>query len=175
MLPEPKSSMRQEEGAAGGLTAGASRAPARKAREPVAREKGRTFGDVIRERRRQLDLTQEEVARQIKTSIPYVGHLEANKRRASESIVVRLADVLGLDGRELFFLANPGARALLEENHRNGHSSWEEFRHDERLLRAFGVTALELEMLSHVALMGEVRSVRDFVYILNTVRQALSR
>lgn len=30
-------------------------------------------------------------------------------------------------------------------------------------------------MLSQVALMGEVRSVRDFVYILNTVRQALSR
>ena len=69
----------------------------------------------------------------------------------------------------------PAPRRSLEENHRNGHSSWEEFRHDERLLRAFGVTPLELEMLSHVALMGEVRSVRDFVYILNTVRQALSR
>jgi transcriptional regulator with XRE-family HTH domain len=176
MLPEPKSPTRHEEGAAsGGFAQGAPRAPAPKAREPVAREKGRTFGDVIRERRRQLDLTQEEVARQIKTSIPYVGHLEANKRHASESIVVRLADVLGLDGRELFFLANPAARALLEESHRNGHSSWEEFRKDERLLRAFGVTALELEMLSHVALMGEVRSVRDFVYILNTVRQALAR
>ncbi len=170
MLPEPKSSTRHEQGAAGGFAQSAFRAPARK-----AGEKSRTFGDVIRERRRQLDLTQEEVARQIKTSIPYVGHLEANKRHASESIVARLADVLGLDGRELFFLANPGAKALLDENHRNGHSSWEEFRRDERLLRAFGVTPLELEMLSQVALMGEVRSVRDFVYILNTVRQALSR
>ncbi len=175
MMQEPKSSMRYEAAAAAVVARGASRAPARKAKEPVVKDRSRTFGDVIRERRRQLDLTQEEVARQIKTSIPYVGHLEADKRRPSESVVARLADVLGLDGRELFFLANPGAKALLEVHQHNGNSSWEEFRHDEHLLRAFGVTPLELEMLSQVALMGEVRSVRDFVYILNTVRQALSR
>jgi hypothetical protein len=30
-------------------------------------------------------------------------------------------------------------------------------------------------MLSRVALMGEIGSPREFVYILNTVRQALSR
>ncbi len=175
MSPEPKP--RLERSAA---VRSASRAAPRTAsepavKEPAVKEKVRSFGDVIRERRRQLDLTQEEVARQIRTSIPYVGHLEANKRRPSENIVARLADVLGLDSRELFFLANPGAKALLDETRRNGNSSWEEFRQDERLLRAFGVTALELEMLSQVALMGEVRSVRDFVYILNTVRQALSR
>jgi len=40
----------------------------------MARLKERNFGQVIRERRRQLDLTQEEVARRIKTSTPYVGH-----------------------------------------------------------------------------------------------------
>ncbi len=43
----------------------------------MARSKERNFGQVIRERRRQLDLTQEEVARRIRTSTPYVGHLEA--------------------------------------------------------------------------------------------------
>ena len=37
----------------------------------------RTFGNVIRERRRQLDLTQEDVARRINTSVPYIGLLEA--------------------------------------------------------------------------------------------------
>jgi transcriptional regulator with XRE-family HTH domain len=135
----------------------------------------RSFGEVIRERRRQLDLTQEEVARQIHTSVPYVGHLEANKRHPSEEIIARLAEVLGLDRGELFFLANPQAKALLQQRQRAGRSAWEEFRKDERLLRAHGVTAAELEMLSQVALMGEVRSVRDFLYILNTVRAALSR
>jgi hypothetical protein len=36
------------------------------------------------------------------------------------------------------------------------------------------VTTQEMEMLARVALMGEVRSTRDFLYILNTVRQALT-
>jgi len=45
----------------------------------MAKRKERTFGQVIRDRRRQLDLTQQEVARRIKTSTPYVGHLESKK------------------------------------------------------------------------------------------------
>jgi hypothetical protein len=32
-----------------------------------------------------------------------------------------------------------------------------------------------MEMLSRVALMGDVRSERDFIYILNSIRQALGR
>ena len=72
-------------------------------------------------------------------------------------------------------LANPQARALLQQPKPGGNSAWEEFRKDERLLRANGVNKEELEMLSQVALMGEVRSVRDFVHILQTVRHSLSR
>ena len=79
----------------------------------MARTKERSFGQVLRDRRRQLDLTQEEVARRIKTSTPYIGHLESAKRHPSDKIVTRLAEVLGLDRRELFFLANPRAQALL--------------------------------------------------------------
>jgi transcriptional regulator with XRE-family HTH domain len=142
----------------------------------VRETKGRTFGEVIRERRRQLDLTQDEVARQIKTSVPYVGHLEANKRHPSETIVARLADVLGLDRGELFFLANPEAKALLLSSSRNpAKSAWDEFRKDERLQHAYNVSQQEMDMLSQIALMGDVRSVKDFVYVLATVRQALSK
>src|SRR5208282_4401911 len=61
----------------------------------MARIKERSFGQVLRERRRQLDLTQEEVARRIKTSTPYIGHLESAKRHPSDKIVTRLAEVLG--------------------------------------------------------------------------------
>ena len=88
----------------------------------MARTKERSFGQVLRDRRRQLDLTQEEVARRIKTSTPYIGHLESAKRHPSDKIVTRLAEVLGLDRRELFFLGEsaragtpqPGARGRRE-------------------------------------------------------------
>ncbi len=43
----------------------------------------RSFGQVIRERRRTLDLTQEDLARRIETSVPYVGHLLGSKRATS--------------------------------------------------------------------------------------------
>jgi transcriptional regulator with XRE-family HTH domain len=137
--------------------------------------KTRSFGEVIRERRRQLDLTQEAVAEAIGTSIPFVGHLEANKRRPSDATVTKLADVLGLERSELFFLANPETKALLQQDKSAARSAWEEFKQDERMLAAQGVTGQELEMLSQVALMGEVRSPRDFIYILQTVRHSLAR
>jgi transcriptional regulator with XRE-family HTH domain len=142
----------------------------------MAKTKGRTFGQVIRERRRQLDLTQEEVAQRISTSTPYVGHLESGKRHPSDKIVTRLADVLGLERRELYFLANPGARELLNQQAQtSAASAWEAFRKDERVKRVHNISPEEMEMLSRVALMGDVRSERDFLYILNSIRQALGR
>ncbi len=68
----------------------------------------RSFGQVIRERRRQLDLTQNEVARRIKRSRFYVGHLESDKRHPPDRVLSPLAEVLLLDKVELFMLANGG-------------------------------------------------------------------
>jgi transcriptional regulator with XRE-family HTH domain len=142
----------------------------------MARIKERNFGHIIRERRRQLDLTQEEVARRVKTSTPYVGHLESGKRHPSDKIVTRLAEVLGLDRRELFFLANPRAHALLTpEAASTDDSAWDDFRKNDQMRRIHNITNDEMEMLSRVALLGDVRSARDFIYILNTVRHAVAR
>jgi transcriptional regulator with XRE-family HTH domain len=56
----------------------------------MARRKERTFGQVIRERRGQLDLSQQEVAQRLRTSTPYVGHLEAGMRHPSDKVLSRL-------------------------------------------------------------------------------------
>src|SRR5277367_794410 len=132
------------------------------------------LGQRIRDRRRQLELTQEDVARRVETSTPYIGHIESGKRHPSDEVLSRLADVLGFDRRELFFLANPNARALLNPKSREQPvSAWDEFRRDERLHRLHQITKREMYTLSQVALMGDVRSSRDFIYILNTIRQSL--
>ena len=142
----------------------------------MVRIKERSFGQVIRERRRQLDLTQEEVARRIKTSTPYVGHLESGKRHPSDKVVTRLAEVLGLNRRDVFFLANPRAHALLSpETEVAADSAWDDFKSNEQLRRIHNITSDEMEILSRVALLGDVRSTRDFIYILNTVRHAVGR
>jgi transcriptional regulator with XRE-family HTH domain len=143
-----------------------------------ARAKEPSFGDVIRRRRRELDLTQEEVAARVKTSTPYVGHLEAGKRHPSDKIVTKLAEVLGLDRRELFFLANPHTEALLSSEPDTAEASvsaWEQFRKNDQLRRVHNVSNNEMEMLSRVALLGDVQSPRDLIHILNTVRHAVGR
>ncbi|HEY2525417.1 MAG TPA: helix-turn-helix transcriptional regulator [Candidatus Binataceae bacterium] len=144
----------------------------------MAKANPRTFGAVIRERRRRLDFTQEEVARRIRTSTPYIGHLESGKRHPSEKVIARLSDVLGLQSRELFLLANPRARDLLSSANSGGsghhRSAWDEFRNDERLRRAHNISADEMDVLGRVATMGEAHSPRDFIYILNAIRLALS-
>lgn len=132
------------------------------------------FGQMIRDRRRQLELTQDELARRIRTSTPYIGHIESGKRHPSDEILTRMADVLGFDRRELFFIANPNARAMLIPKPASSEiSAWEEFRRDQQLHQLHQINSRELDMLSQVAMMGEVRSSRDFIYILNTIRQSL--
>jgi CubicO group peptidase (beta-lactamase class C family) len=86
----------------------------------------------------------------------------------------RIADVLGFDRRELFFVANPTTRAMLTPKPEPSDSSaWDEFRNDQKVHQLHQINTRELEMLSQVAMMGEIRSSRDFIYILNTIRQSL--
>jgi transcriptional regulator with XRE-family HTH domain len=114
------------------------------------------------------------VAQRIKTSTPYVGHLEAGLRHPSDKVLSRLAEVLGLDQRDLFFLANPGAVGLLKSKETpSRRSAWDEFRKDDRLRRVHNVSQEEMNVLAKVASLGEVGTPRDFIYILITARHAL--
>ena len=131
---------------------------------------------MIRARRRQLDLTQEEVANRIKASHVFVGLLESGKRGTSETIMKRLAKVLGLDGRELFLLVHPDAHTILNLSPDYPVlSARNRFKNDNLLRRFRNISETEVGMLSHVASLGEVRSVREFLYVLNAVRQVIGR
>ena len=85
------------------------------------------FGDVIRKQRRQLDLTQEAVAHRVNASAPYIGLLESGKRHPADHLIAKLADVLGLDKRELFLMANPAAKALIVQDSKPNDSRWDAF------------------------------------------------
>jgi len=89
-------------------------------------------------------------------------------------MVTRLAEVLGLDARELFFLANPGNKRLVYRNpETNAASMWEAFCKDEAFRKIHNISDQEMQALSGVSRLGEVRAAQDFLFILNTIRQAL--
>jgi hypothetical protein len=91
-------------------------------------------------------------------------------------VISRLAEVLGLDRRDLFVLANPGVVDLLASNENDGRkSAWDEFRTAAQFQRAHQVTAEEMKLLAMVATKGDVGSPRDFIFILITFRHVLDR
>jgi hypothetical protein len=51
--------------------------------------------------------------------------------------------------------------------------AWDQFKEDELLRRLHRISDAEMEMLSHVASLGEVRSAQEFLYVLNAVRQVI--
>ena len=88
--------------------------------------------------------------------------------------MTKIAQVLGLDARQLFLLANPGARFLVSEHSEaDAASAWMAFCQAKHLRKSHNITDAEMRTLSQVAMMGEVRSSRDFLFILNTIRQSL--
>lgn len=133
-----------------------------------------TLGAVLRQRRRQLDITQQEVAKRVGVRANYIGYLERNMRRPSTNVLVKLGKVLDLDHQELFLLAHPQMRAVMTPTG-NSHprSAWEEFKADRRLHTRHNISRGELEVLKQTAKLGAARSSRDYLFILQAIRQAL--
>jgi len=132
------------------------------------------LGTVLRRRRRQLEMTQAEVAAKVGCRPNYIGYLEADTRRPSPSVVVKLARALDLDPRELFLLSNPVVRDLVAPREQPRGSVWEQFRANKRLHTRYGITRAELAALQSISALGTVRTRRDYLFILQAIRQALS-
>lgn len=61
------------------------------------------IGDIIRNRREELGLTQEELAEKIGNSAGYIGQLECGLSMASIPTLKRLINVLALDANLIFY------------------------------------------------------------------------
>jgi len=76
----------------------------------------KNFGRVIEERRHELGLTQEMVAKKVGVKANYIGYLERGMRHPSQKVVEKLSSALKLDPLELYLLANPKLRTLLAKS-----------------------------------------------------------
>src|SRR5262250_2503379 len=73
-----------------------------------------SFGAWVRQRRRALDLTRDELAAQIGCAVTSIRHIETDERRPSKQLAARLADGLQLapDERPAFLQAARGGLAV---------------------------------------------------------------
>lgn len=133
-----------------------------------------TLGSVLKRRRQQLGMTQADVAKRVNCRPNYIGYLEAGARRPSPSLVTRLAKALDLSAQELFLLSNPIIRSVMEPEAPTRESVWQRFKDNKRLHTRHGITQAELGSLAAVAKLGPVGSERDFLFVLQAIRQALA-
>jgi transcriptional regulator with XRE-family HTH domain len=139
----------------------------------------KTLGPVLKGQRTLMGLTQRELALKLAIKPSHVAYLEKDRRRPSLALLGRIADVLGLSKESLFVLSHPEASSLLG-NHRRTSSkpekadkAWRDFTDNKAMLARHDVKPRELKVLSQVNLLGKVTAPRQFLFILNAIRQAV--
>jgi transcriptional regulator with XRE-family HTH domain len=140
--------------------------------------KKKTLGEVLKQRREALALTQRELARKLNVKPSHVAYLEKDRRRPSLGLVSRLADVMGLEKEPLFLLAHPEASSLLSARREaaaphDRDQVWRDFAGNKALLARHNVRPRELRVLSQVNMLGKITAPRNFLFILNAIRQAV--
>jgi transcriptional regulator with XRE-family HTH domain len=140
--------------------------------------KKETLGQVLKQRRGAYAYTQRELARKLGVKASHVAYLENGRRRPSLSLLSRLADTLELDKKRLFLLAHPEAQWIVGKGSESSPSkrsedSWRKFQRDRGTLARNKVTDTELKVLQKVNMLGRVSTPKQFLFILNAIRQAV--
>lgn len=129
----------------------------------------KNFGRVIEDRRRELGLTQETVAKKVGVRANYVGYLERGMRHPSQKVVEKLSNALKLDSQDLYLLANPRVRTLLgkEKPVAPSASPWQKFIRNASLQQKNGLSKVERDALAQIvkaerstSLSGVMKAVR---------------
>jgi transcriptional regulator with XRE-family HTH domain len=140
--------------------------------------KKETLGQVLKQRREAYALTQRELARKLGVKASHVAYLENGRRRPSLSLLARLADTLELNKQRLFLLTHPEAEAIIGA-HRDAspakrkENAWRKFVSNRGMLARHKVTDQELKVLQKVNMLGKVSAPNQFLFILNSIRQAV--
>jgi transcriptional regulator with XRE-family HTH domain len=118
-------------------------------------------------------LTQSSLAQMVGVKPAYIAMLENAKRRPSLGLIAPLASALLIDRRELLELAYPEIRNIMlpqRQQQTRMSRAWQEFLKNAALLARYRVTRRELEVLQHVAALGEKMTTKRLLAILVLVR-----
>ena len=143
-------------------------------------KKKTTLGAMIREARQSHGLAQRGLAAAVGVKASHIAYIEGSRRRPSLPLLRKLAQVLGLDRRELLFLSYPDTKFMIEYGTRSGvakrgKGAWEQFASNRAMLKRYGITRGELKVLKQVSLLQNVCSAKHFLFVLNAIRQAGER
>jgi transcriptional regulator with XRE-family HTH domain len=137
----------------------------------------KNFGRVIEDRRRELSLTQEMVAKKVGVKANYIGYLERSMRHPSQKVVEKLSSALKIDPQDLYLLANPRVRTLLGKAKpaAPGMSMWQKFIRDPALQKKQGLSKAEQEAMAQLVNAEKASSVTGMMKVVKALRKGFAK
>ena len=132
----------------------------------------RNLGRILKAARQARGMSQLEVAHAVGIDPAHVTYLEADQRHPSLPVLSRLVEVLGL-GERAILLAYPEVRAFLKHESRETSDPWHEFIGNKELIARHHIQPGELRVLAQINRLGQAAAASDFLFILNSIRQAM--
>ena len=137
----------------------------------------KSFGRVIEDRRRELSLTQEMVAKKVGVKANYIGYLERGMRHPSQKVVEKLSSALKLDSQDLYLLANPRVRTLLGKAKpaAQGMSAWQKFLRDAAQQKKQGLSKAEQDALAQLLSAEKASSMTGIMKVVKALRKGFGQ
>ena len=130
----------------------------------------KSFGRIVEERRHELGLTQEMVAKKVNVKANYIGYLERGMRHPSQKVVEKLSTALKLDPQDLYLLANPKVRNLLGSAKGGSTSGLQQLLKDTAAQKQAGISNSERNALAQL---DRANSAASAAKAVQTLRSAL--
>ncbi len=138
---------------------------------------GKSFGYVIKDRRRELLFTQEMVAKKVGVKANYIGYLERGMRHPSQKVVEKLSTALKLNTQELYLLANPKVRSLLRRAKPviPTMSIWQQFIRDTAQQQKQGLSKAEQQALAQLVAVERATSLTGTMRAVGALRKGFAK
>jgi transcriptional regulator with XRE-family HTH domain len=127
------------------------------------------LGQLIRASRLSAGFSQRELGRSVGVTASHIAYIESGTRHPSRSVVLRLAQTLGIDRQELIRAAYPELAPSVGPNG-NHKQAWRGFV---AVARQHSVTPREMAVMRQISLIGRISASSSYLFILNTIRQSL--
>ncbi len=135
-----------------------------------------TFGSMVLRRRKELGMTQSDLAQKVGVQPNYIVYLEKGERKPSDRTVLKMADALGIDRADLYLAANPELRDFLKINDANEVQLTElppglrDLSADVALRKSLNVTDDEIDAVATIRLRGRVTTAEQYLTLILTMR-----
>lgn len=140
------------------------------------RPKRNPLGELIKQKRKELAVTQRALAEKLGVEPSHVAYLESGQRKPSLTLMAGLEAALGISRREIFLLAHPEAAGIvdprggspLSEKRADG---WRRLRTDRAFISRHRINRRELQAFEQLCRLGYVLSRHQVLAILTMIRE----